>query len=41
MPEFFYEALDKGGKQIRGTIEAASEDVIVEKLSILGIPVGS
>ncbi len=36
MPEFLYEALDKGGKQVRGIIEAANEDVIVEKLRSMG-----
>lgn len=36
MPEFLYEALDKGGKQVRGIIEAANEDVIVEKLRGMG-----
>lgn len=36
MPEFVYEALDKGGKQVRGIIEAANEDVIVEKLRGMG-----
>ncbi|CAN5455712.1 type II secretion system F family protein [soil metagenome] len=36
MGEFAYEALDKGGKQVRGTIEAANEEVIVEKLRGMG-----
>ncbi len=36
MAEFFYEALDKGGKQVRGVIEAANEDVIIEKLRGMG-----
>ena len=36
MPEYAYEALDKGGKQVRGTIEAANEEVIVEKLRGMG-----
>jgi type IV pilus assembly protein PilC len=36
MPEFVYEALDKGGKQVRGVIEAANEEVIVEKLRGMG-----
>lgn len=36
MPEFYYEALDKGGKQVGGTIDAASEDVIIEKLKGMG-----
>lgn len=36
MPEFMYEALDKGGKQVKGLIEAANEDVIIEKLRGMG-----
>jgi len=36
MSEFMYEALDKGGKQIKGIIEASSEQIIVEKLEGLG-----
>jgi type IV pilus assembly protein PilC len=36
MAEFFYEALDKGGKQVRGVIEAANEDIIIEKLRGMG-----
>lgn len=36
MPEFAYEALDKGGKQVRGVIEAANEEIIVEKLRGMG-----
>jgi type IV pilus assembly protein PilC len=36
MAEFFYEALDKGGKQVRGVIDAANEDVIIEKLRGMG-----
>ncbi len=36
MPEYSYEALDKGGKQVKGTIDAANEDVIVEKLRDMG-----
>lgn len=36
MAEFMYEALDKGGKQVRGIIEANSEDVIIEKLRGMG-----
>jgi type IV pilus assembly protein PilC len=36
MPEYLYEALDKGGKQVRGIIEAANEEVIVEKLRGMG-----
>lgn len=36
MASFFYEALDKGGKQVRGVIEASNEDVIIEKLRGMG-----
>ncbi|MCB2154745.1 type II secretion system F family protein [bacterium] len=36
MPEFFYEALDKGGKQVRGLIDASNEDIIIEKLRTMG-----
>lgn len=36
MAEFFYEALDKGGKQVRGIIDAANEDLIIEKLRNMG-----
>ena len=36
MPEFTYEALDKGGKQVKGVIEASSEEVIIEKLRNMG-----
>lgn len=36
MPEYAYEALDKGGKQVRGVIEAANEEIIVEKLRGMG-----
>lgn len=36
MPTFYYEALDKGGKQVRGSIEASNEDTIVEKLRGMG-----
>jgi type IV pilus assembly protein PilC len=36
MAEYNYEALDKGGKQIRGTIDAANEEVIIEKLRNMG-----
>lgn len=36
MGEYFYEALDKGGKQVRGVIDAANEDVIIEKLRGMG-----
>lgn len=36
MPEYSYEALDKGGKQVKGIIEASSEEVIIEKLRDMG-----
>jgi type II secretory pathway component PulF len=36
MPDFAYEALDKGGKQVKGVIEAQSEEVIIEKLRGMG-----
>ncbi|MCE5230422.1 type II secretion system F family protein [bacterium] len=36
MPEYSYEALDKGGKQVKGIIDAANEDVIIEKLRDMG-----
>lgn len=36
MPEFLYEALDRGGKNVKGIIEAANEEVIVEKLRGMG-----
>lgn len=36
MPEYSYEALDKGGKQVKGTIDATNEDVIIEKLRDMG-----
>lgn len=36
MPEFTYEALDRQGKQVKGTIEAGNEDVIIEKLRDMG-----
>jgi len=36
MAEYLYEALDKGGKQIRGIIEAPNEDSILEKLRGMG-----
>jgi type II secretory pathway component PulF len=32
MPEFTYEALDKGGKQVKGITEASSEEALIEKL---------
>lgn len=36
MGEFLYEALDKGGKQVKGIIDAANEEVIIEKLRGMG-----
>jgi type IV pilus assembly protein PilC len=36
MPEYKYEALDKGGKHFKGTISAPNEDVIIEKLRGMG-----
>lgn len=36
MPEYSYLALDRGGKQIRGAIDAPSEEAIVEKLRGMG-----
>ncbi len=36
MPEFFYEALDKGGKHFKGVISAPNEDIIIEKLRGMG-----
>jgi type IV pilus assembly protein PilC len=36
MPQYLYEALDKGGKQVKGTIEATNEEVIIEKLRDMG-----
>ena len=36
MPEYTYEALDKGGKQVKGIIEASNEEIIIEKLRDMG-----
>jgi len=36
MAEFTYKALDKGGKEVKGAIEASSEEVIIEKLRNMG-----
>jgi type IV pilus assembly protein PilC len=36
MPEYAYEALDKGGKEVRGVIEASSEEAIVGRLRGMG-----
>jgi type IV pilus assembly protein PilC len=36
MPKYSYEALDKGGKQVKGVIEASNEEIIIEKLRDMG-----
>jgi type IV pilus assembly protein PilC len=36
MAKFSYEALDKGGKPVKGTIEADTEDMILERLRGMG-----
>lgn len=36
MAEYSYKALDKGGREVKGVIEASSEDVIVERLRNMG-----
>lgn len=36
MAQFSYEALDKGGKLVKGSIDAPNEDVIAEKLRDMG-----
>jgi len=36
MPTFEYKALDKRGKEIRGLIDAPDENVIVERLRVMG-----
>lgn len=36
MPDYSYEALDKGGRHVKGAIEASSEDVIIDKLRDMG-----
>ncbi|MBN1899741.1 type II secretion system F family protein [Candidatus Sumerlaeota bacterium] len=36
MPTFLYEALDKGGKQVKGVIDAHNDEIIVEKLTNMG-----
>jgi type IV pilus assembly protein PilC len=36
MGQFYYEALDKGGKQVKGVIDASNEDTIIEKLRSMG-----
>ncbi|MCX7012913.1 MAG: type II secretion system F family protein, partial [Candidatus Sumerlaeota bacterium] len=36
MGQFSYEALDKSGRQVKGIIDAANEDIIIEKLRGMG-----
>ncbi len=36
MPTFSYKALDKGGKEIKGSIEATGEEAVVERLRSMG-----
>lgn len=36
MAEFYYEALDKGGKNVKGVIDAPNEEAIIEKLRGMG-----
>ncbi len=36
MPQFNYKALDKGGKEIRGSIDATGEEAVVERLRSMG-----
>jgi type II secretory pathway component PulF len=36
MPTFSYKALDKAGKEIRGSIEATGEEAVVERLRTMG-----
>lgn len=36
MAEYSYKALDKGGREVKGVIEASSEDVIIERLRNMG-----
>ena len=36
MGTFLYEALDKGGKQIRGVIEATNDKLIIDRLNGMG-----
>ena len=36
MPTFSYKAMDKGGKEVRGNIEATGEDAVVERLRSMG-----
>ncbi len=36
MPSYSYKALDKGGKEIKGSIEATGEEAVVERLRSMG-----
>jgi type II secretory pathway component PulF len=36
MPSYSYKALDKGGKEIKGNIEATGEEAVVERLRSMG-----
>ncbi len=36
MNRYFYEALDKGGKTIKGIIESANEEIIIDRLKGMG-----
>ncbi|MBN2330013.1 MAG: type II secretion system F family protein [Candidatus Omnitrophica bacterium] len=36
MPTYSYKALDKGGKEIKGSIEATGEEAVVERLRSMG-----
>ncbi len=36
MPTYSYKALDKGGKEIRGSIEATGEEAVVDRLRTMG-----
>lgn len=36
MPEYTYEALDKGGKQVKGVFDAGNEEIVIEKLRDMG-----
>lgn len=36
MAQFAYKAMDRGGKEIKGMIEAATEDIVIERLRGMG-----
>ena len=36
MPTYSYKALDKGGREIKGSIEATGEEAVVERLRSMG-----